>query len=163
MPFPAVAGWMLRVVGVKFGADLLILLLSERRVVLTIFPSVSPAIPGGERGMSSRADTVEHQVCQGLATGALEHAIPQLFVGMLALRLGASAPIGNIVGKAAIAPERPVFKVAVREQAAAIAREVMEISGRGGSYGEQGNGDDQQYRSGRGFSHFFAANEKTAA
>jgi hypothetical protein len=136
MSFLTIAGWMLRIVGLKFAEGLLILLLSERGIVLSIFPSVSPAIPGEERGMSSRADAVVHQVCQGLTAGALEHAIPQHFVGMLAILLCTSAPIGDIMGQAAIAPQSPVFDVAIREKAASVAREVMEISGRGGSYGE---------------------------
>src|ERR1700690_580496 len=143
MSFPTIAGWMLCLVGVKFGADLLILLLSEQRIALSIIPAVSPAIPVGKCGMSSRADAVVHKVRQRLAAGAFEYTVPQQFIGALALRPGASAPIGDIVGQAAIAPQRPVLEVAIREQAAAVARKVMEFSSRGGNYGEQGNGDEQ--------------------
>jgi hypothetical protein len=41
--------------------------------------------------------------------------------------------------------QRPVLEVAVREQAAAVAGEVMEICGRGDTYGEKGNGEDKNY------------------
>lgn len=164
MPFPAIARWMLRSVGFKFPLHLLVLLFGERDIALSVSPAVSPAIPGGKCGMSSRANAVEHQVRKGLTAGALEYAVPKLFIGLLAVLLGASAPIGNIVRQAAIAPERPVFEVAVREQAAPVAREVMEVGSRGGSDDEQGSGDDQQYRSGNGWFHFFIPlNKKTGA
>ncbi len=107
--------------------------------------------------VSSRAYAVVHQVCQGLAACAFEHAVPQRFVGMPAILPGASAPIGYIVRQATIAPQRPVFEIAVREQAAAVAREVMELSGRGGSYGEKENSNDQNYWSGRRLSHLVSA------
>jgi len=92
--------------------------------------------------MSACPNTVIHHIRQGLAASGLEHTLPQHFIRVLSVLLRSSLPIGYIVGQAAITPQRAVFHVAVREQAAAVAGKVMEIGGKGGTAGQEGKDKD---------------------
>ena len=118
-------------VSLKFFFYLLLFLFRERRISPAVFPSIAPAIPRDECRMAACPDPVIHQLCQCLVSGTFEHALTEFLIGLLPFFRSAPAPVCYIMAKAAITPLSAILKVSVREEAASIARKIMEhFSGR---------------------------------
>src|SRR5512138_1930897 len=82
-------------------------------------PAVGPAVPVGEDGRAAQPDGVVHDGGEAGVAGPGEDAPAQVDVRLLALLARAPAPVRDVVGEAAVAPEPRVAGLAVREEAAA--------------------------------------------
>ncbi len=114
-------------VAIEFFGGLFQFYFRERLITPSIFPAIAPAIPRWEYRTAANPDTIVHRCGERVVSAAIEHTCLQRIVGCHALFFSTAAPIRDVVIETTVAPKRPVIQCAIREKAASIAAEFIDI------------------------------------